>query len=612
VKALPIELARRAHPEWRRVRHPRLTLLDHPYAVPAALAWIILGAILLLVAVILYMTFVPRLPTEPGFTLQHWTDLARPFVVQRVLPNTAIVGAGTVIVALLFAAPLAWLLNRTTLPGCNLLLTVMGVVVLIPGFIQAMGWLLLVNERIGLLNRAAASLLNVDRVPVNLSNPMGMAWVMGLGATPTMLFLLSGPMRMLDPSLEEAASAAGANRLRTFLRVSLPLMWPALLGGAVYVFMGAVSWFEIPAMLGASGGQAPVLATELFYSVQPLTGQSTLISYGTAGVYGVLIAAPSLIGLYFYYRVLAQGQRYAVVTGKGFRPRALDLGRGGTCLALAIIAAYLLLAVILPLLVLLWLSLFSYVQVPSLSALATASLTNYQPSRWVATMGGPSAMRNTLVLSVLAPLLVLFFALNTSWVVVRSKLRLRRLMDSVAMLPHAIPGLAFAFALFIVALLADRWAPRLPLAGSLGLIVIANVLNHLPYSTRITNAALLQVHRELEEQALMSGAGPLAALRRVVAPLARPSLVFAGLWTALLTFREVTMALFLAGPRNTVLSVAVWRAWQQGSLGRAAAAAVVMLLIIGLLLLLALLTTGGRTLQQRHGLALSQNDSGRT
>ncbi len=578
---------------------------DRGYLVPAAVAWLVVACIGLLLGVIVYMTFVPRLPTEPGWTLDHWRNLARPFVYERVLPDTAILGAGTVLVTLLFAAPLSWLLNRTTLPGRNLFLTLMGIVILVPGFIQAMGWLVLVNERIGLINALLAGLLGVDKVPLNLNNPFGMAWVMGLAATPTMLFLLSGPMRMLDPALEEAAAVAGAGRWRTFIRVSMPLMWPALLGGAIYVFMGAVSWFEIPAMLGASGGQAPVLATELFYSVQPLTGQSTLVSYGAAGVYGMVIALPSLVGLYFYYRVLARGQRYAVVTGKGFQPRPVDLGRGGNAAGLALVGLYLLVAVALPVLVIVWLSLFSYVQAPSLEALSHASLRNYGPEAWLATIGGPSAVRNTLLLIVLAPALVILLAVNVSWVVVRSRLRLRQLIDNFAMLPHAVPGLAFSFALFIVALLADRWLPWLPLAGSLALIVIANTLNHLPYSTRVTNAALLQVHRELEEQALLCGARPLATLRRIVAPLAKGSLVFAGLWTALLTFREVTMALFLAGPRNGVLSVAVWRAWQQGSLGPAASAAVVMLLLIGALLLLALLATGGRALQHRSSGAFS-------
>src|SRR5581483_762226 len=287
----------------------------------------------------------------------------------------------------------------------------------------------------------------------------------------------------------------------------------------------------------ATGGQTPVLATELFYSVQPNSGQASTISYGAAGVYGVMIAIPSLVALYFYYRVLAQGQRYAVVGGKGFQPREVDLGKAKP-LALGFVGLYLTLAVVLPVIVLVWLSLFPYVQVPSAEALSKASLRNYDVQFWLATIGGFDAVRNTVILLILAPMLVLFFAVNMSLIVVRSKLRVRRLMDNVAMLPHAIPGLAFAFALFIVALMADRWLPWLPLAGSLALIIIANTLNHLPYSTRVTNAALLQVSQELEEQARVAGAGPIEALRRVVVPLVRPSLVFAGLWTALLTFRE--------------------------------------------------------------------------
>src|SRR5438445_12919091 len=122
------------------LRLPRPAWLGSPYVFPATVCWIVAAAIALLLGVILYMTFVPRLPTEPGFALAHWRNVARPFVLERVLPNTAIVGAGAVTVTLIFAAPIAWLLNRTTLPGRNVFMAMMGIIVLIPGFIQAMGW----------------------------------------------------------------------------------------------------------------------------------------------------------------------------------------------------------------------------------------------------------------------------------------------------------------------------------------------------------------------------------------------------------------------------------------------------------------------------------------
>lgn len=573
-----------------------------PTTLPLVLSWLVLGSVVLLGSIVFYMTFVPRLPTDPGLTLKHWTDIARPFIVEEVLPNTFLVGVGTVLVTLFFAAPLAWLLNRTSLPYRNVFMALMAVVVIVPGFVKAMGWIILVNERIGLLNKTIASQFGLDSVPISLENPFGMAWVMGLSLTPTMFFLISGPIRSLDPTLEEAAGVAGANRWWTFLRISMPLVWPAILGGAIYNFMTAISIFEVPAMLGAAGGQVPVLSTELFYAVHPSeSGGASEISYGAAGVYGVLISIPSLVALYCYHQVMNKAHRYGVITGKGYRPREVDLGRFKYA-ALAFIMFYLLLAVFLPMLVLIWMSLLPYLQMPSIAALSKISLDNYQPDFFFAVIGGPRVIWNTVVLLVSTPILVLFFSVMTSWVVVRTKVRLRKTMDTIAMLPHAIPGLAFAFALFIVALFIDRWFPHFPLMGTVGIIMLANLLNRLAYGTRITNAALLQVQAELEESAQICGARTFTTIIRVLVPLIKPSMIFAGLWTAMLTFREVSMALFLTGPRNRVLSVAVWRIWESGDQGPAAAAAVVMVGITGLLLLIALSVSRGRfTLQRPTG-----------
>ncbi len=154
-------------------------------------------------------------------------------------------------------------------------------------------------------------------------------------------------------------------------------------------------------------------------------------------------------------------------------------------------------------------------------------------------------------------------------------------MDIIAMLPHAIPGLGFAFALTVVAIVTAKWVPWLPLYQTIGVIVLANVVNRLSYVTRITNAALLQVGRELEESAQVCGARRLGTMWWVIAPLIRPSLVFGGLWTGLLVFREISMALMLAGPKSQVLSIRIWTEWEQGDLNEASALGVVMVLVMG-------------------------------
>lgn len=569
------------------------------HGLPLVCSWLILSFIVALLLFVFYMTFVPGLPTEPGLTLKHWVNIAHSHMLTEVVPNTVIVGFGAVLVSTCFSLPLAWLLNRTSLPFRNTFITMMAMVVIVPGFITAMGWIMLVNDRIGLVNKAIGGLLGLETVPLTVvNNPFGIAWVLGLVLTPTMFFLISGPMRTLDPTLEEAAAVAGLNQWRTLLRVSSPLMWPATLAGMIYTFMTAISIFEVPAMLGAASGKVPVLSTELFYAVRPGGNDLADIAYGAAGVYGTLIAVPSIVALYFYLRVLTRAKRYEVITGKAYRPRDMDLG-SYQWLGLGFVLLYLSLAVVLPMTVLAWSSLLPYLMMPSFEALSKVNLSNYDDL--LINLGGISVVRNTLVLMVSVSLLVLFFSFMISWLVVRAKVRLHKLMDVIAMLPHAIPGLAFAFALVMLGIVASLWFPNLPLAGTLGIIVVANVINRLSYGTRITNAALVQVQQELEECAQLCGARNATIMWRIIVPLVKPSLVYAGLWTAMLTFREVSMALMLSESHNRVLAINIWGLWQTGNIGIAAAGAVVMVLTMGVLMVFTLRFAGSSAVRQRRG-----------
>ncbi len=581
--------------EWLKRVFGRIESIS---SLPLVCSWFVLSFVVALLLFVLYMTFVPGLPTEPGLTLEHWANLADPYLITEVIPNTAVVGLGTVFVATFFVLPLAWLLNRTSLPQRNLFITLMAVVVIVPGFIKAMGWIMLVNDRIGLINKSLEAMLGLERVPLTVvNNPLGMAWVMGLMLTPTMFFLISGPMRALDPALEEVSAVVGVNQWQTLLRVSFPLMWPAILAGVIYTFMTAISIFEVPAMLGAASGKVPVLATELFYAVRPGGNDLTDLAYGAAGVYGVLIAAPSVLALYFYLRVLSQARRYEVITGKAYRPRDTDLGRF-KWLGLGFVVLYLILAVVLPMLVLAWASLLPNLEMPSFGALSKVNLSNY--TDLLGNLGGIRVVRNTVLLVVSVSMLVMFFSFMISWVVVRTRVRLRKVMDMIAMLPHAIPGIAFAFALAMLGILALKWFPWLPFAGTLGIIVVADVINRLSYGTRVTNAAFVQIQQELEECAQLCGAKYVTVMWRIIVPLIKPSLVFAGLWTAFLTFREVTMALFLSEIHNRVLSVSIWNLWAHGNLEIAAAGGVVMVATMGVLMLAALKLIGGKSVGQKR------------
>ncbi len=555
--------------------------------LPLMVAWFACGAVVLVTLFVVWMTFLPGLPTELGFTLRNYSDVFTPLLF-RVIPNTAIVGFGTVAVSLFFGVSLALLLHRTNVPLRQFWITIIPLTVIVPGFLTAMGWLMLLSPKIGLINKFLMLVFDLQNAPFDIENPWGVAFVQGLMLTPVILILLTGPVRSLDPALEEAAQVAGVNRRHTIWGITLPMLWPAILGGAIYTFMTAIAIFEVAYLIGGIG-KSPVLATELFLNTRPLGATTSVPRFGIAGVYGVLIIVPSLIALAFYFRVIEKGYRYVVVTGKGYVPKTINLGKA-RYFALLFVLLYFSLAVAMPLLMLLWASLLPYLVMPSVKALSLVSLRWY--GELMDIIGGFEVIWNTFVLMISVPLIVMFFSFMISWIVVRTQMRGRRVLDMVAMLPHAIPGLAFAFALFMLAIVAARWVEWFPFYQTIGIVVLANALNRLSYATRITNAALLQVGRELEEAAEVSGVRRLGIMWWVLAPLIRPSLLFGAMWTGLLAIREITMALMLSGPENQVISVQIWSRWDAGDLSEAAALGVVMVFVLGALVFIIQKLTG--------------------
>jgi iron(III) transport system permease protein len=494
---------------------------------------------------------------------------------------------GTVITVLFFGFPLSWLLNRTNVPLRAFCISLIAVSVIVPGLVKAMGWIILLSPQVGLINQMMVHVFRLETAPFDINSIAGIAFIQGLMLTPTLFFLLSGPMRSMDPALEEAAAVSGANGWMSARWITLALLRPAVLGGIIYTFMTAIAIFEVAALLGGFADR-PVLATRLYVAIRP-PGGFTAVNYGIAGVYGLLITVPSLVALYFYFRTIQQVHRYAVVTGKGYRPKTYDLGRF-RYLGFAFVLLYMTLAVLLPLLVLVWLSLLPSVRMPSFEALSLVSLQWYRDIFFL--MGGFEVVQNTSVLVFATSALVLFFSFMVSWVVVRTRLPGRQFLDTIAMLPHAIPGLAFAFGLLIVGILAVRWFPWLPFYNTVWIMVAANVLNRLSYGTRITNAAFIQIGQELEDAAAVCGARKWSIMLRIILPLVGSAVAFAGLWTALLVFREVSIPLLLLGPNNKVLATQIWVLWEAGHVAQASALSVVLVAVMAALLILVQRLTG--------------------
>ncbi|MGH7817573.1 MAG: ABC transporter permease [Candidatus Binatia bacterium] len=526
--------------------------------------------VLAFLLIVFWMGFWQGGPGDPVvYTLNHYRALFSDAATYRTLANTMGFASTTVVVSLLFAVPTAWLVERTDLPGKNLVFALITIGALVPTFFTSMGWVFLLHPRIGIINKFLMEWLGLAEAPFNIASLVGMGWVEGLGLSSIAFIMVVATYRTMDPSLEEAARVHGLGIFRTLRYVTLPLTVPGIIAASIYVFTIGLSAFEVPAIIGMSN-KIFTFSTYIFYKIQPF---EELPSYGTAGAVSSLLIVLALLLSWGYFRVLRFSNRYAVVTGKGYRPRLVELGPRSAALAWLFLGSFFAIAKVLPFLLLVWASLLRYFQPPSWAALEQVSLVNFYGLPWTLMLHGA---RNTVILMVVVPTLALLVCLAISWTVLRSGLKWRLVFDAVAFLPHAVPQLILAIAAVFSALFLLR--DVVSLYGTLTIVMLIYTISRISFATRIINNSLAQIHPELEEVAFVGGLGLLQVMRKILLPLLKPALVYAWLWMALLCYRELTMASVLVTSReNVTLPMIVWGLWLGGSLNQAAAANLVVL-----------------------------------
>ena len=526
---------------------------------------IMVGVPLLMVVL---MSLRTGFPGEGGpLTLTNFITVYSAPSTYKILLNTLLFAFGTVIVGLAFAVPLVWLLNRTDVPLKNTIYVLMTVGILIPVFLRTIAWILLLSPRIGLVNQWVMQLFNLDQPIISLYNIPGMAFVQGVSFVPSAFFMLSAAYRTMDPALEEAAYTSGIGKLQTFLRINVPITWPAIAGVMVYLFMSALAVFEVPAIIGFPA-RILVLSASIFTATNPPTG---LPNYGIAGAYGAVMLLAGLILAYFYVRLVQHGKKYTVITGRGYRPRQIALGKWKWA-ALAFAFLYLSMEVFIPFLVLVWASVLPHLQLPSADALSQITLANYTT---IFDFVDAMPFINTAILMVAVPTATMVLSVLASWVVVRTQVRFRGVLDTTAFLPHAIPSILLGVGL---AYLALAYRDFFPVYGTVIIIAIAHTISWIAYGTRTTNGVMIQVHRELEEAGKVAGASSARVLGRIVLPLIAAGIFNSWIWISMLSYREVTMALALGTRKNLVISTIVWQFWGNGWVPQVAALGVLLVL----------------------------------
>lgn len=516
------------------------------------------------------------LPTDFSLSTMGWVNYTTVYSdpgTYALLNNTVIYVAGSVVVAITIATFLAWLVERTNVPLKMVIYAGVPMEMAMPGMLQAMAWILLLSPRIGFINIQLKDLFGLAEAPINIYSLGGMIFIEGMSLVSTAFLMMVPLFRNMDPSLEEAAAMSGARPSSTIRKITLRLLAPGLIAVTVYQTISALERFEIPGVLGLPGG-IYVFSTKIYSLVHSATFPPP---YGQANALSMAYIGFALVGMYFYYRVIRRSERYAVVTGKGYRPRLLDLGPWRYP-ALAFVFLYLSMAIILPFFTLLFASFLPYLQTPSAEAIRTMTLKNYR--MLFDFEEASTAVKNTVIVVLVTSTATVLFSFVVSLIVVRSKFWARRILDQLAFIPHPMPGMVMALAWVWVFLNFDFLA----LYGTIWSICLAFMVSFMAYGTRSMNGAILQIHKELEEAAYTSGARPWRTMLRIFFPLMMPAFAGVWIWVALLSSRVAGTPLMLAeGRENMVLAVLIWQMWDWGYIG--GVAAIGTLLIITLMIL---------------------------
>lgn len=547
------------------LRHNRLA-----YLVGAALV----GLIGLPLIALLYGSFRTRSPVYPTaeWTLGNWTELLETSDFARALWNTLTLSVPVAVLATLIGGFLAWSTTRTDAPFGRLVDTLILVPLVMSPSILAMGWIGAFSPHSGLLN---VQVLHHFGVTFNVHSMPALTMAMVMFLTPLAYVFVAAALRNVSADVEEASRVHGAARRTTIRRVTLPLVSPAIASAGLLILITAAEMFSMPALLTNPIGYEN-LATWIYRKMRASPADWT----GASAAGGVLLAFVTL-GILASRRITRQSMRYVTVTGKGTRAGRLELGRWRWSVGLACMA-YTTTAVLVPL---------GTVALGSVleggrNDLAVDKLTleNYR------FLGHPlvrEALVNSLVLGVIGPLLIVSLALIVAQSSRTAGRRLSGMIDAVATLPVAIPGLVLAIAFL--------WlyfpVTGLPIYGTIAILLLAYLAKFLPESYRILSGALVQLSPELAEASAVSGARRSQTFWRVTFPLVRPSVSYATILIFLFVMREVTVAVVLGNTGVLALSPLTWDVLLSGNIRNAYAlgmlqVAFVLVALVGARLLL--------------------------
>ncbi len=505
---------------------------------------------------------------EPGatYTIQNYVKAYFDKEFYFLLLNSIYYALGTCTLTFLIGTFLAWVSERTNTPLKKLFVVMSLIPFIIPGILSTISWILLLSPKIGLINIAIKDILGLESAPFNIYTMWGMIWAEAIHLYPLVFLLMSAAFRNMDTSLEEAALTAGSSTIDTFRRVTLPLMRPAMFSVLLINFIRGIEAFEVPALIGVPA-KISVFTTKIFLAIHQFPSD-----FGLAGAYAVTLLALSTTGVLIYGRITRREERYATVTGKGYRPRVIDLG-AWKYVTLGISFLIFFLAVILPVFVLLWSSFIPYYGVPSRELMAKMTFANYQ---YIVNYPlALTAFKNSFYLSVGSATLVMLLTSIIAWITVKTKLPGRALLDNMTFIPIAMPGIVLGVSLIWVYLTLP-----IPIYGTIWVLLLAYITKFMPYGIRAASASMIQINNELQEASFTAGGTWFQTFRKVILPLLMPGFTAGWIYISIIALRELSTSILLYSYNSTVLSIMAFDLWEGGQYTYVCALGVLMVLLL--------------------------------
>jgi iron(III) transport system permease protein len=533
--------------------------------VPLVASAIAGAAIITPVLVVMWRSFTTgKLGFTVGLNLNNYLRVFNDRDLMPMLSNSIIYAGGAALLGTGLGAFLAWIVARTNTPGKGLVELMPLYPILMPPIMKNIAWILLLAPRSGILNGMLQQFLGVDTLVFNAFSMAGMIWVFGLACVPLGYLFLLPVFLSFDPSLEESAYIAGSKPVRTMFKITFPLALPAFTSALVLNFLRGLRSFETPVLQGTPGN-IKVFVSRVYDSM------ALEFNTGLATAYSVVLVVLSIITLYFYIRATRFSERYATITGKGYRVKVIDIGPW-KYLTFAAVLLYFLAGIVVPFIVLIVVSMIPYFDYDTFMRFPfNAVLTNYYTVfRHPSFMTG---LYNSLILSVTIAIVTVLTGIVMAFTIYRTRAAGTKVFEFIGTLPLAFPPLVLSVGLLIIFI-------GTPLYNSLWALGLGLFVAYFPYAFRNASGAIVNIHKELDEAAWVHGARWRHVFFKITLPILKPSVGGALFYIFIEAIRNVDVAVLLTSPGKEYGPVTLFEYFRVGQWAEAAAGGVIYLIIL--------------------------------